>query len=176
MAGLRQRLAAVESVKDVVVGPDPRRRTGKPRPHPDLDPDVFDRVEQRHDPCQVGLGENLVQHGDRRMGGLVQGEATAEVGGELTQVRRVDRDDVGIPRERPVTARLSLADGERGPTGRNPHKALELGPEVLCGCVASCVSRGRGISLIVGCHRASPTVRRAERTAWRSGPGCTRWR
>ena len=169
---LRQRLTTVVSVEDVVVGPDPRRRTGKPRSHPDLDPDVFDRVEQRHDPRQMGLRENPVQHGDRRMGGLVQSEATTQVGGELTQVRRVDRDDVGVPRERPGRARLSLTDGERGPTGRNPHEALELGPKLLCGCV----SRGRSISLVVMCHRASPTVRSAERTAWRSGPGCTRWR
>ena len=112
-----------------------------------------------------------MQYGDGRMGGLVQSETTAEVGGKFAQMRRVDRDYVGIPRERPGRSRLSLADGERGSTGRDPNESLEFGPEVLCRRVARYVSGGRGIRLLVECHRPSPTVRRAERTAWRSGPG-----
>ena len=82
LAGLRQRLRSQHAIENIVVGPDPRSRTGKPIPHPDLDADVFERVEERVKFLKVGGGEDLVKHRDGGMRRFVQSKAPAQVGSE----------------------------------------------------------------------------------------------
>ena len=172
LAGAGQPALADHAVGHGVVGHEPGGGTGKARRAPGVDAEVLHRVDQVDVPAQRGPRQEVLHDGDRRVAGLVDREAAAEVRGERAHVGGIDRHPVPAPVEGPAAARGPLAQREPRLARDDLHEPLELAEQLGGGGFGA---GGGGDAVRPGVHAASPTVRRVVLTAWRSAPGATRW-